>query len=204
MVANPERRERLADAGLAVLARDGARGVTYRAVEREAGLPAGTTSNYFRSRDDLMAALAARVYERLAPGPAFLAEAAARPPDADRVAAYMADVRDRLTRGRDLFLALLELRLEATRRPALAPLLTDVIRTNYESDVAFHERAGLPGGRDEVRLLHLAMSGLMLELLTTPTALGIADPAAVVATLTRRLLPDAGGDAGGGVSGTGC
>jgi AcrR family transcriptional regulator len=173
VVANPERRDRLADAGLAVLAREGARGVTYRSVEREAGLPAGTTSNYFRSRDDLMGALAARIYERLAA----------------QVAAYMSDIRDRLTRGRDLFLALVELRLEATRRPALAPLLTQVIHDNYEQDVAFHERAGLPGGRREVQLLHLAMTGLMLELLTTPTALGIVDPAATVASLTTRLLP---------------
>ena len=192
MVANPERRDRLADAGLAVLAREGARGVTYRAVEREAGLPAGTTSNYFRSRDDLMAALAARIYERLAPDPAVLAGAGtdpARPRDAAQVTAYMSDIRERLTRGRELFLALVELRLEATRRPALAPLLTQVIHDNYEQDVAFHERAGLPGGRQEVQLLHLAMTGLMLELLTTPTALGIVDPAATVATLTTRLLP---------------
>jgi AcrR family transcriptional regulator len=190
-VANPERRDRLADAGLAVLAREGARGVTYRSVEREAGLPAGTTSNYFRSRDDLMGALAARIYERLAPDPGLLAGAAdaGGSRDAAQVAAYMSDIRDRLTRGRDLFLALVELRLEATRRPALAPLLTQVIHDNYEQDVAFHERAGLPGGRREVQLLHLAMTGLMLELLTTPTALGIVDPAATVASLTTRLLP---------------
>jgi AcrR family transcriptional regulator len=191
VVANPERRDRLADAGLAVLAREGARGVTYRSVEREAGLPAGTTSNYFRSRDDLMGALAARIYERLAPDPGLLAGAAdaGGSRDAAQVAAYMSDIRDRLTRGRDLFLALVELRLEATRRPALAPLLTQVIHDNYEQDVAFHERAGLPGGRREVQLLHLAMTGLMLELLTTPTALGIVDPAATVASLTTRLLP---------------
>jgi len=74
-VANPDRRDRLADAGLALLAREGARGVTYRAVERAAGLPAGTTSNYFRSRDELMAALAARIYERLAPDPEVVAQA---------------------------------------------------------------------------------------------------------------------------------
>ena len=36
------------------------------------------------------------------------------------------------------------------------------------------------------------MSGLMIELLTTPTALGITDPAATVATLTTRLLPTRG------------
>jgi Tetracyclin repressor-like, C-terminal domain len=54
------------------------------------------------------------------------------------------------------------------RRPRLAPLLTDVTRTNYQQDVAFDVEAGLSGGREEVRLLHFAMAGLMLDLLATP------------------------------------
>jgi DNA-binding transcriptional regulator YbjK len=50
MARNDERRRELADAGLAVLARDGARGLTHRAVDSAAGAPAGTASNYFRTR----------------------------------------------------------------------------------------------------------------------------------------------------------
>ncbi|MEH3033773.1 MAG: TetR family transcriptional regulator [Aeromicrobium erythreum] len=55
MARNDERRSRLADAGLQVLAEQGARGLTHRAVDVAAGLPLGTASNYFRSRDDLVA-----------------------------------------------------------------------------------------------------------------------------------------------------
>ncbi|UMG93479.1 TetR family transcriptional regulator [Nocardioides sp. TF02-7] len=72
MVRNEGRRTALADAGLAVLAREGARGLTHRAVDREAGVPTGTASNYFRSRTELVEALAHRIGERLAPEPKVL------------------------------------------------------------------------------------------------------------------------------------
>ena len=84
VASNPERRTALADAGLAVLARDGARGLTHRAVDAEAGVPTGTTSNYFRSRDDLLEALVARIFERLAPEPEVLAAFARRRPSRAR------------------------------------------------------------------------------------------------------------------------
>ena len=69
MVSNPQRRDLLADAGLRVLATAGARGLTHRAVDREAGVPAGTASNYFRSRDALLNGLAERIFTRMAPTP---------------------------------------------------------------------------------------------------------------------------------------
>jgi DNA-binding transcriptional regulator YbjK len=51
MAGNPERRAALVDAGVAVLAREGARGLTYRAADTDAGVPLGTASNYFHGRD---------------------------------------------------------------------------------------------------------------------------------------------------------
>lgn len=171
-----------------MLARDGARGLTYRAVEHEAGLPAGTTSNYFRSRDELLAQLGQRIFERLAPDDAFLADAATRAPTIDLLREYVLDIVRRVTADPALSIALLELRLEATRRPALSTLFTDTLRHNLEADVVFHEQAGLPGGRREVVLLHLAIDGLILELLTTPGALAIDDVDAVVATVVERLV----------------
>ncbi|MBF6246867.1 TetR family transcriptional regulator, partial [Nocardia elegans] len=41
MRTNPERRRALIDAAIEVLARDGARGLTFRAVDKEAGVPTG-------------------------------------------------------------------------------------------------------------------------------------------------------------------
>lgn len=67
MSRNEERRRTLADAGLEVLAAHGARGLTHRAVDRAAGVPLGTASNYFATRDALIAGLVERIGERLAP-----------------------------------------------------------------------------------------------------------------------------------------
>lgn len=58
---NDERRAALLDAAIEVLAREGARGLTFRAVDAEAGVPAGTASNYFANRDDLLTRVGPRV-----------------------------------------------------------------------------------------------------------------------------------------------
>src|SRR3954452_20690742 len=52
----PRRRELLA-AALQVVAADGLRGLTHRAVDRRAGLPEGTCSAYFRTREALQTGL---------------------------------------------------------------------------------------------------------------------------------------------------
>ncbi|MFB6625615.1 TetR/AcrR family transcriptional regulator [Streptomyces sp. NPDC056374] len=52
-----DRRTLLADAALDVLADEGMRGLTHRAVDRRAALPPGTTSAYFRTRAALLTAL---------------------------------------------------------------------------------------------------------------------------------------------------
>ena len=50
-----DRRTLIADVALRLLGQRGARGLTHRAVDREAGLPAGSTSYYCRRRHDLLA-----------------------------------------------------------------------------------------------------------------------------------------------------
>ena len=47
------RRAEIADAAISTLARDGMRGLTHRAVDRAAGLPEGSASYYFRTRQAL-------------------------------------------------------------------------------------------------------------------------------------------------------
>lgn len=54
MRQNLARRAALVDAAIEVLAREGARGLTFRAVDAEARVPNGTASNYFANRDDLL------------------------------------------------------------------------------------------------------------------------------------------------------
>ncbi|MFI9321926.1 TetR/AcrR family transcriptional regulator [Kitasatospora aureofaciens] len=58
-----DRRTVLADAAIGVLADAGVRGLTHRAVDAAAGLPAGTTSAYLRTRQALLTALVRRLVE---------------------------------------------------------------------------------------------------------------------------------------------
>jgi len=188
MAKNDARRQALADAGIAVLAREGSRGLTHRAVDAEAGVPVGTTSNYFRSREALVTGLFDRIGARLAPTPEDLAARADEPPSRALFAAYVRDIVRRLTTHREVTLALYELRLEAARRPDLARSLGEWQRAGLDADVAFHEAAGLPGGRREVALFHYAIEGLVLDRLVAPV-----DPETstdeIVDALVAGLLP---------------
>ncbi|MDX6764908.1 TetR family transcriptional regulator, partial [Streptomyces sp. F8] len=57
-----DRRTLIADTAIGLVAAAGLRGLTHRAVDAAAGLPAGSTSYYFRTRTALIAAC----YQRLA------------------------------------------------------------------------------------------------------------------------------------------
>ena len=58
------RREELLDAAITVLGERGIHALTHRAVDTAAGLPAGSTSNHFRSRDALLDAVVERFAAR--------------------------------------------------------------------------------------------------------------------------------------------
>lgn len=62
--AKGNRREELAQAALEVLGEYGSRGFTHRALDRHLGLPEGTTSAYFRRREDLVAMAIRTVFAR--------------------------------------------------------------------------------------------------------------------------------------------
>lgn len=61
MNARPDRRAQLLDATIAVIGRGGLSAVTHRAVEAEAGLPHGSTTYYFKSRQALIDAAVERL-----------------------------------------------------------------------------------------------------------------------------------------------
>ncbi|MEV8090198.1 TetR/AcrR family transcriptional regulator [Streptomyces nigra] len=196
MAGNPERRAALVDAGVELLAREGARGLTFRAVDAEAGVPVGTASNYFTDREDLLRQIDARLHARLAPDPEVLAGLLARPKDRSLVTAFMHDLMGRATRDRTGYLALLEMRLEASRRPELRASFTKSVRGDLDEALAFHRSAGLPGGDEVVTVLYLAMLGLLLEHLTLPDVLdgvlpGVTVPDGLVERITATVVPEA-------------
>ena len=136
------RRALIADAAISTLARDGMRGLTHRAVDRTAGLPDGSASYYFRTRQALLQATVERLAELtstdMLASAALIATAAGTdgaaaggaglpaPPghELDAFGALAAAlVESWLTSGRERQLARYELSLEATRRPELRQTL---------------------------------------------------------------------------------
>ncbi|MFJ2772273.1 TetR/AcrR family transcriptional regulator [Streptomyces sp. NPDC087300] len=187
---NDERRAALVDAAIEVLAREGARGLTFRAVDTGAGVPTGTASNYFTSRDDLLTQAGARVYERLAPDEAEVERQRTAKPDKETYVGLMRDVVGRVSGFRTGYLALLELRLEATRRPELRAVLTERVQADLAANLSYHEASGLPGDATAVKLLYLAFNWLIVEQLTLPDVLSEAERDRLVEAAVERVITE--------------
>ena len=188
MRSNPERRQALIDAAIEVLAREGARGLTFRAVDAEAGVPTGTASNYFASRDDLFTQVGGRIYERLLPDETTMARSREGVQDQARYAELMHELVDRVSAFNSGYLALLELRLESTRRPELREVLTKRIREDIDANIGHHEASGLPGDSTSVVLLYLALNWLIVERLTLPGIFSEQDTHDLIDAAVRRSL----------------
>lgn len=186
MIANPDRRAMVCDAALHILGRDGPRPLTHRAVDREAGLPLGTTSNYFPTRAALFVGMTARLFSALSPSAERLEELE-KLAQADAGPAYVSYIVERLLAQPELAKAWFELRLEARRSPDIAALVTPVLREGFAQDVAFHEGRALPGGPDMVRTLHYLVDGIVFDALTIQID-PQADPVNVAKTASRALL----------------
>lgn len=183
MRQNPQRRAALLDAAIEVLAREGSRGLTLRAVDTEAGVPIGTASNYFANRAQLLVQILHRTRERLTPDPADLTG----PLDTE---VLLGQLLERMRRERSVHIAMLELRLEGTRRPELQAELAGFQAAELAANVDWHLAAGLPGDRQGVVLLYLAMLGLIVDDLTVP---GLLEPHSVeglIKVMVERLLPE--------------
>ncbi|MFH9585640.1 TetR/AcrR family transcriptional regulator [Streptomyces luteogriseus] len=187
---NDQRRAALVDAAIEVLAREGARGLTFRAVDAEAAVPAGTTSNYFASRDDVLTQAGARVYERLQPDEAMIARRQAAGTGREAYAVLMRELVGRVAGFRTGYLALLELRLEATRRPELREVLTERVRADVDANVAHHEASGLPGDAMAVKLLMLTLNWLIVEQLTLPDVFSEAEREQLVTAAVERIVAE--------------
>ncbi|MBD0707424.1 MULTISPECIES: TetR/AcrR family transcriptional regulator [unclassified Streptomyces] len=190
MARNPERRTALLDAAIEVLADEGARGLTFRAVDVRAGVPTGTASNYFRDRDLLLSQVADRIFVRLTPpadSPDFALLAS---PGRKVVAELMRRAARRLAAERTCYLGLFELRLEAVRRPGLRTQLAKVLRSDLDLNVRTHLDAGMPGDADTVRLLYFALTGLLFDHFTVPELHGDRELDELIDTVVTRLVPE--------------
>lgn len=188
---NAQRRAVLADAAIELLAEAGVHGVTHRAVERRAELPAGTTSNYFRSREALLVAVVERVVDLHLAGVDAATTAGGGP--RGRGAGDVEHLTDLLTASlltaatthRQRYLAIFELRIEALRRPALAGALDELVRRATGATAAHHAALGLPVPPERVASLLQLYGGALFTLVSGPaeavTAAGVRPLAAALA-----------------------
>jgi DNA-binding transcriptional regulator YbjK len=120
----PRRRE-LLEAALHVVADEGLRGLTHRAVDRRAGFAEGTCSAYFRTRQALQVAVTQYVAAAMAADVDVLAaELVECSGDESRAVALTLALFERWVDERELLMAKLELSLEAPRNPAVAEALS--------------------------------------------------------------------------------
>jgi DNA-binding transcriptional regulator YbjK len=190
MTEEPDRRERLADAAITTLARKGMRGLTHRAVDQAAGVPEGSTSYYFRTRQALLQA----AVERLAELDTAEFAAVPAPPD-DLDIAGLADavagvVEHWLTAGRDRMLARYELALEANRRPELREVY-DTVGAHYRTlAAAILGAAGAAEPDRKAPLLVACLDGLIFDRLAGAggPALGRAELADTLRGLVEAFV----------------
>ncbi|GAB3697273.1 TetR/AcrR family transcriptional regulator [Saccharopolyspora tripterygii] len=189
MTQRGNRRELLADAATEVLARDGGRGLTHRAIDREARVPEGTTKNYYPTRNALFEAIAHHLAERHV---AALEALCAHIPDDvcpdDVTALYAAMLRRMSGNARSQFLALFELHLEAVRNAEVRAKLGAISRASVDTAVQLHTAVGRGISRRGAGLLDAGMLGVALSSLSLPGdlvgELGLDDADGI----TRALL----------------
>jgi DNA-binding transcriptional regulator YbjK len=159
------RRRSILDAALRVVAAGGVEAVTHRRVAAKAGVPLGSTTYYFASRDDLLREAfrhhAAAVYGAV---DAIADEVPLRGP-ADVVAFLVAMVRRELE-SRELIVVEYELIVRAARDPLLAREVAA-----YERNLAARlaeglERLGVAQSLDAARTLVALVRGFEIDCLT--------------------------------------
>jgi DNA-binding transcriptional regulator YbjK len=181
------KRELAAEAALTVLAEQGSRGLTHRAVDQAAGLPPGSTSNYFRTRSALLEAALARHIELDLP-PAELVEQV-RGAELDRAQVrtlFMAALSRVIDpAARPLIAARYELMLEATRRPELRSQYTRARERVIDLAEMTLTAGGCGHPREHAVQIVTLMDGIALDQLLG--AESTLDTAGVEATLDRFL-----------------
>lgn len=201
---SPRRREILG-AAVTVLARQGNRGLTHRAVDREAGIPEGSSSAYFRTREALLGALGDFVADRLAADVEALgARLEDCPGDHERAVAEVSGLFAEWLEQPDLLTARLELTVAATRDDVLAERfaqwradLVGVVRdVLVAAGKATREAGGTPGtppaalDAAPAEALVAALDGVLLASLLQPPAERRAFVAQSVELLLAALGPE--------------
>lgn len=187
MPANPERRNQILDAAIDILCDDGVGGLTHRQVDSRADVPAGTTSNYFRTRQALLEATAARTvdlhWQRVE-----MLQAAVGPMSRDALKMLMIRMLDPDEQMRRFTLARFELFMESTRRPELQPLMKELQAAAVKSATLIFEAAGFTPAPERMDELSRVLNGFVFSNLTLAPEPGTQDAAGLVDRLLTAFV----------------
>jgi DNA-binding transcriptional regulator YbjK len=159
-VATAGRREQILEAALRVIGRSGRQAVTHRAVAEEAGVPLGSTTYYFDSRDDLLRQalehVAASEVERYAERGEELRLVKSARELADRLVDDLVEAAtDRIA-----YIAEYELWLEAGQRPELREAAQSWCDAEQRSVAGGMEAVGSTDPAADASLVVAAIDGL--------------------------------------------
>jgi DNA-binding transcriptional regulator YbjK len=154
------RREQILEAALRLIGRSGRQAVTHRAVAEEAGVPLGSTTYYFESRDDLLRQalehVSASEVERYGELGEELRQVKSPRALADRlIDELVAAARDRIA-----YIAEYELWLEAGQRPELREAAQNWCDAEQRSVAGAMEALGSTDPRADASLVVAAIDGL--------------------------------------------
>lgn len=160
------RRTMIADTTIEILATQGSRGLTHRAVDAAAGLPEGSTSYYFRSRGSLLIAAAERLAQL-----DLASDGDSEPELGARGAMSMHGlcdlfarlVHEQATTHRRRTLARYELSLEAAHNPDVAAVMAELGSRFTEVAAGMLDSLDTRDPAGDARALIATCAGLVFE-----------------------------------------
>lgn len=161
-----DRKTMIADAAIALLGQAGAKGLTHRAVDAEAGLPAGSTSFYCRTRQDLLTLVLRRhaaldLDDLQQDASDWMAGETTPERFIDLLAGRVLDWLSPAKRAR--LVARFELFLIASREPELAAILHDLRGSFLLATMEGLRRAGVSAPEIMAPGLVMAVDGMLMS-----------------------------------------
>jgi DNA-binding transcriptional regulator YbjK len=157
-----DRRSVLLDEARRIVAGGGLGAMTHRSVEKAAGVPHGSVTYWFGSRDGLLDALVDAMSSDCAQEVAAIAESIQRGEMTDpaQIAAEMGVWMDE---GRELHLARLELELAAARDERLREKMTDTAVLFWNLCLPLVTALGSPAPERDARAMATMVDGVLLD-----------------------------------------
>jgi DNA-binding transcriptional regulator YbjK len=183
------RMELLLGAAVHVVAGQGLRGLTHRAVDRQAGLPEGSCSAYLRTREALLDGVTEYVAEHVKAHCRELAdELALTEPDIEHAAGTVTRAILRWVGQREILVARLELTIQASRDPRLAATMASLRRELVDVVTGILSARGASGGAAVAETLVASFDGVLIGALLRPAQQRKAFVSRAIETLMAGLV----------------